>query len=234
MSLCFHYARRRRRPPEGTLTVALVHQDFDSLFRRHYEAAYRLAFLLCRRPDAARRALFQAMLALAAAEAKTPEQDEDALYMAVLAECDGYYLKKPRRLKKREQLQTLVPFPITDAMWQALKAPMKQKTAVFLRDAAGFAPARIAKVMRQREASVEKLLSGRAPDLRCVKDIAADRAAETMPDDIHLRFAERSVAFELKVRRFKRTMDRIVPYIAAAIIVFCIAAILYTASLPVN
>lgn len=214
--------------------MALVHRDFDSLFQRHYEAAYRLAFLLCRHPDAARQVLFQAMLALAAAESKTPEQDENELYKAVLAECEGYYLKKPHRLKKREQLQKLVPFPITDALWQAMKAPMKQKTAVFLRDAAGFAPARIARVMRLREAGVEKLLSGSTPDLRCVKDIAADRAAGTMPDDIHLRFVERSVAFELKLRRFKRRMDKIVPYIAAAIIVFCIAAILYTANLPVN
>ncbi|HPJ01721.1 MAG TPA: hypothetical protein PKU80_02645 [Candidatus Limiplasma sp.] len=214
--------------------MGLVYHNFDLFFNKQYEAAYRFAFLLCRHPDAASAVVFQAMLASAASDASSPQEDETILFAALLAECEGYYLKKPHRLQKREKLQKLTPFPISDPLWQALKAPLREKAVISLHDIAHFEPARIARIIHMKEEAVRKLIAAQTLDVSCVQDIAPSQSARAMLDDIHLRFAERSVAFEQKLRRFKRRLDKLVPYIAAAVILLCIAAILYTANLPAS
>ena len=212
----------------------VLYKDFDSFFSDHHEAAYRLAFLLCKTPDAARYVVFEALLALAASAPVSPEDDQKRLFAAVLDECDRYFFKKLRRTLKRERLAALVSFPVTDALWAALEKPYLLKAVAFLNGSLRYAPRDIAKALRIGEKAVERLLRTRLPQLRCLDDITPDAAfSQALLDDVYLRFSERNVPFELKLRRFKRRLDRIVIYVAAAIVIVCIAAILYTANLPV-
>jgi len=215
--------------------MELVYADFDSFFSDHYDEAYRLAFLLCKTPGAARSAVFQALLALAACEPVTPEDDRKVFFGAVLDECDRYYVKKLRRAPGRDKLSALAAFPVTDALWTAMGKPYLLTAAVFLRDRLGYTARDIAKALRIREKAAGRLLQIQMPDLRCADDITLDdAAAQALLDDVYLRFAERNVRFELKLRRLMRRLDRIVIYAAAVIILVCIAAVLYTASLPVS
>jgi len=213
----------------------MVYTDFDPFFSDHYEAAYRLAFILCRNPGAARTAVFQALIALAASAPTSSRNDQKRLMQAVVTECKAYYSKKKHRAPTRERLQPYVPFRISDSLWQAMKRPFSLKAAVFLHDILEYTPCETAEVLHTNEKTVGKALRANSLDLRCVGEIIMEDAkAQALLDDVYLRFTERNVPFELKLRKLKRRVDAIVPYIALAIILFCVAAVIYTANMPVS
>ncbi len=213
----------------------VVYTNFDDFFSDYYLDAYRLAFLICKNLNAARSIVFQALLTLAAAAPATPQKDRALFFTAVLDECDRYYLRKPHRAPKRKQLQLHTPFPLTDALWLALKKPYLQKAAVYLRDTLQYTPREIAGMLHVREKTAERALRAPQIDLGCADAITLeDSQAQELLDSVYMRFAERNVPFELKLRRLKRRLDHIVLYVAAAIILLCVAAVIYTANLPVT
>ncbi len=207
-------------------------KNFDQIFSEEQGDAYALAFLLTRSKKAADAVFLHALLTLAAKDPSSDAEAREILTGAVLDECEDYYLRKLRRAPRREILALGLPFPLTDALWALLKEPYALKAAAFLTGRMGYDVNKTAAFHYMSSARVEQLC-----DMKLnLKPLAAvqmtAQEAQGALDAVYMRFSERNVPLENRLRRFRRAVDNLVPWLALLVVALFVAAALYTANLP--
>lgn len=213
--------------------MEILCQDFDRFFSEGQEDAYALAFLLTRSKKAADAAFLHALLTLAEKNPSSDDQAREILTGAVLDECEDYYLRKLRRAPGREILAEKAPFKITDALWALLKEPYALKAAAFLTGRMGYDVKKAAALLHMSAARVNKL-AGMKLNLAPLSAVRMpDAEAQGALDAVYMRFSERNVPLENRLRKFRRAVDNLVPWLALLVIALFAAAALYTANLPV-
>ena len=197
--------------------------------------AYWFCLLLTGRPQRAQKAVFEGEQLLAeVAETLSSEEDRKFLYRRLfLSSEDSWYQKGSSRLVRSAFQETLAA-PIDDAFWRLMKRPMRQKAAFFLVHTAGFSWADAALILRCSESRIKKylsLFSGQEEHLcRLIQAVPLDEAwLEQQEDDLILRFQGRNIPFENRFLRLRSQFYRLVPWLALLILLFCVAAMWYSA-----
>ena len=195
---------------------------FDEIFLAHAQGVYRLCFLLARRPGAARRLTFEALLrvgALKDEQIAEPARAKALLYAAAVRLCDDYYLQKPRRLPARASLEEAeLPFAVTDALWALLREPFSRRAMAGL-CAAGFEEGEaFALLRRARRLPARRLSPTRAQLDACGNVCLSQEETLAVSDEVYARFAERSVGVENAIHAAKSSFDRLLPLLAALVL----------------
>lgn len=219
--------------------MKILYPDFDGLVERWQGAVYPFCFLLVQTPGDARQAVFQTFLYLGArAERLAPEEEREQVFAFALRSCEDFFYRKGRRPIRRRELEGAVSFPVEDGLWQLIRRPLKEKAAFYLVACLGCSAEEAGRALREPAGRVERLAQvpgafGREALVRAVAGIAPDPEwVEGLLDELYFRFEERSVGVENKLRDLRLNVDRAVPWAALAVILLCVAAALYTASLP--
>lgn len=212
-----------------------INSSLDGLLEQWYFDVYRFNFLLSCHGDAAREITFQTYL-YAGADAGFPEAEEAAaqqLFSYAAKTCDDYFLRHMRRISSREKLQQSVSFPISDALWHFLKLPAEEKGILFLHFNMGFSKSQISEILKLRSGKVSRVLShGTMLPLEETAVILPDsETADQISDELYLRFEERSVGLENRLRSIRLFMDHAILWIAMGILALCAAAVFYTSRL---
>jgi DNA-directed RNA polymerase specialized sigma24 family protein len=208
--------------------MSIAHPQFDDLYARWGDEVYRCCFLLTMDPYSAADAFFQTFLYLGA-EPKALEDDAAEtvrLFSFALRTCEDFYYRKLRRVPKRKHLEaTKLPFPVTDALWALLRQPFRKKARFFLADYLGLDEAVVNQLLGRRVGALS-LPYGSDVLTQAVAAIVPDHwfADETM-DKLVMRFDERSVGVENRLLRARSTMDRLVPWIALALLALGLVAV---------
>lgn len=217
--------------------MQISYPDFDNLLEKHYDGIYRLSFLLTVRPPDAWQAAFQAFLYMGAqtegADGETAGQD--ALYAWCIRTCTDYYYRKIRRLPRRSEFQKLVPFPVSDQLWELMRLPLRKKAYIFLTCYLELPPERAAGIMEALSGA--EIGAKNCPSGDWYGAIASIRPPENgsgqLSNEIYLRFEERNVPLENRLRNIRFLWDRAVIWIALALVLLFAATAHYTASLGV-
>lgn len=215
--------------------MQISYPDFDNLLEKHFDGIYRLSFLLTVRPSDTWQAAFQTFLYIGAqAEAFADEKaEQDALYAWCIRTCTEYYYRKIRRRPSRDKFQKLAPFPVSGQLWELMGLSFRKKAHIFLTSYLGLSPERIAAILEppagteinagdfQKESWSHAIASISPP---------GDGASQ-LSSEIYLRFEERNVPLENRLRSIRFWWDRAVIWIAAAVVLLFAAAAYYTAGL---
>lgn len=219
--------------------MKLLYPDFDGLVERWQRAVYSFCLLLVQTPGDARQAVFQTFLYLGArGELLAPEEERAQVFAYALRSCEDYFYRKGRRPIRRRELEGALAFPVEDGLWHLIRRPLKEKAAFYLVACLGCPAEEAGRALGESAGRVEKLAKGdgayeREALVQAVSGIAPDPEwAEGLLDELYFRFEERSVGVENRLRDLRLNVDRAVPWVALAVILLCVAAVLYTASLP--
>lgn len=203
--------------------MQMSYSDFDTQFRVFFAPLWRFCFLTTGDKAAAQDLTFRAFLCLGAAKDEEAEKlgARRILFSAAVTLVEDYYLKKMRRMPKRERLmEAELPFELTDGVWNFLCLPLERRFVLLLSDV-GCSEAESAAIMRKSERFVRAQLD-KAPqgDWRTEISVVlpADGADDVMNDKIYMRFAERSVAVENKIHGIRYAFNRAAPWLAAGIL----------------
>lgn len=215
--------------------MQISHPDFDGLLEKHFADIYRLSFLLTALPADAWQATFQTFLYLGAqTESFLDEKTEqDALYGFCIRTCTDYYYRKIRRRPRRERFEKLVPFAVSDRLWALMGLPFHKKAALFLTCYLDLPSIQAAHILQSHAKTGGNPAGCEAAQWRdTIASIrpAADGASQ-MSSQIYLRFEERNVPLENRLRRIRLWLDQAVIWIAVAIVLLFAATAYYTAGL---
>lgn len=230
--------------------MQISYPSFDQLVTDRFPDVYRLCFLLTGEPSAAWQTAFQTFLYMGTQQEPFPEEDDEqnVLWSWCVRTCTDYYYRKIRRRKRRDRFEQDVPFSVSDNLWSLLGMPFRKKAVIFFTDYLGFTPER-----------TEYILSGRAANQKSKHVVSPSESTKqtptgqqheawreaaasicTAPDgasqllgEIYLRFEERNVPLENKLRNLRYWWDHAVIWIAAAIVLLFVAAAWYTAQIVV-
>ena len=124
-------------------------------------------------------------------------------------------------------------FPISDELWAFLKKPIKSKAAWFFSSVLSFSPDQIGQILHTRPAKIQSLLSlTSAPSSETIQNIVPDwETTSHFSDDLYLRFEERNVKLENKLRSFRQLTDQAVVWAALGLLLLFGAAAWYTQGL---
>lgn len=211
---------------------------FDKLLEQWYPDIYRFCFLLSCHGDAAREIAFQTFL-YAGADGGFPLQEEEAsvkLFAYAAKTCEDYYLRRMRRLPSVQALQSSVSFPVSDTLRNFLKLPPRQKAALFLQANLGFSSRQIGEILKLRPSQTDRLLSLSSRRSPLTPEDAASivpdhETSSQLSDDLYMRFEERNVRLENRLRDIRLFMDQSILRIALAILGIFAAAAFYTSRL---
>lgn len=219
--------------------MKLAYPDFDKFLARWREPVYHFCQLLVQVPQDAQGAVFQTFLYLGALpEALGAEEERSEVFRWAYVSCQDYYYRKARRPIQRKELEAALGRPVTDALWALLRRPLRERAAFFLLECQGCTPEEAGRALGVSPARVEALSGRAARDGRReladqVEAMVPDGAwLDALPDDVYLRFQERSVGFENKYRRFRLGFAKAAPWLALAVVLLCAAAVWYTSTLP--
>lgn len=230
--------------------MQISYPSFDQLVTNHFPDVYRLCLLLTKDPSSAWQTAFQTFLYMGTIAEPFPDEaaEQNALFSWCVRTCTDYYYRKIRRKKRREFFEQEVPFPVSDSLWELLGLPLQKKAAVFFNDYLGFAPERTRLILKgddlTQNASHKTSVTPQGPKgakepgneqwQQAVASIRpAEDAASQLLGEIYLRFEERNVSLENKLRNIRYWWDHAVIWIAAAIILLFAAAAWYTAQIVV-
>lgn len=216
--------------------MKLAYPDFDQFLERWREPIYRFCQLLVQVPQDARGAVFQTFLYLGALPGALGAEEERAeVFRWAYVSCQDYYYRKARRPIQRKELETALSHPVDGALWALLRRPLRERAAFFLLECQGCAPEEAGRALGVSPARARALSERAARDRReelavQVGAMAPDGAwLDELPDDVYLRFQERSVGFENKYRLFRLGFAKAAPWLALAVVLLCAAAVWYTA-----
>lgn len=222
-----------------------VNPTLDSILETWYYDVYRFAFLISGNGRSAEEITFQTFLYVGADSAIGPDpESRGAVFGKAWQTCEEFYLRRMRRIKGRKQVQESAAFPVSDKLWQYLKLPVKKRAALFLMANLQFTPEEAAHALGPGPGRAGRLwgrdgiTSGNS--LPFVDALPDEEVRAIMPDrnftlqfgdSVFLRFEERSVGLENRLRQFRLAADRAVPWIAVGILILFAAAVIYTAGL---
>ena len=216
--------------------MSKVNQELDRMLEQWYPDVYRFCFLMSCQAQAAEEIAFQTFLYAGSEpefEGIQPEEEAFHLFRRAAQTCEDYYLRRMRRMPSRSRLQESVSFPIGDALWELLRRPYRQKAVLFLHYNMGFSAGQIFDLLKSRTVKPERLLGSLpplAPELTA-SIIPDEETLEQVSDELYLRFEERNVRLENRLRNLRYVMDRAVVWIALLILILFAAAAVYTSNL---
>lgn len=204
--------------------MQILYPLFDEMLDKHLQNVYRLCFLLIREPSGAWQAAFQTFLYMGTQPqaCPTPEEEQNLLYQWCIRTCKDYYYRKMHKRPKRERLEKSVPFPVSDSLWDLLGKPFKKRTELFFSE--------------YLNTTLEPLPRAAGSHMHSTQDAIASIVmkadeAEAFLDQIYLRFEQRNVPLENKLRVLRSHWDHAVTWLALAVILLFAAAAWYTAGL---
>lgn len=196
-------------------------RNYENIVRENYAKLYKYAFIESCHDISAKDITFQALL-----YSVDPDRGDRSVWQNAHSVLNDFFLRSLRRRRSRDEIAAGVTFPISDGLWDFLEKPVPEKEAVFLMAEAG--------LTKKEAADIMAVHVSRLPDLsreECsrivslLSVIVPDRASEEdAADQVLLRFTERSVGFENRLRDLRLFFDRHILWIAAAIALFCAAA----------
>lgn len=210
--------------------MSTINSELELCMDTWYYDVYRFSFLVTGNGKSAEEITFQTFLYIGA-EQEIP--DKIQVFQKAYLTCEDYFLRRMRRLKSREHVQESVTFPVTDLVWEYLKRPAEQKAALFLLDYLWLSASEAGLIMGI-SASKVKLLYHRQSDLPRSEFLAIlpDEAfTAQFADSVYVRFEERNVGLENRLRQMRFKLDRAILWIAFAIILLFAAAAFYTSRL---
>lgn len=190
---------------------------FDDYFSAFSGDVYRLCLLLTRHPKAAKAHTFEAFLRLGAAKDPNIGRNDakNLLFSAALRLCEDYYLRRMRRAPGRADLLAM-DFPVTDALFAALRLPTAARRALGL-TLAGFSADEIRQLAGKSAARAAESLS--PIHMEAVRAVClSEDDAQTLSDDVYARFAERSVGVENALHAIHFGFMRVAPYLALLVL----------------
>lgn len=222
--------------------MRLSFPSFDSFMTEQFPEVYRLCLLLTASPPDAWQAAFQTFLYVGAMETKQElsadfSTEQEALFYWCMRTCTDYYYRKIRRRPKKAAYEKAAGFSVSDDLWELLGLPFGKKAAVFFICYLGYSPRETQQIIRSRAIPLKSAgFSGPAADRwrGAVASIAVSPdSADQMLASLYMRFEERSVKLENRLRNLRFWWDRAVIWIAAALLILFAAAALYTANLGI-
>ncbi len=215
--------------------MTMPNQSLDLLLNQWYADVFRFSFLLSCHTEAAREITFQTFLYAGCDDYFSEDENEMAakLFSYAFKTCEDYYLRRLRPLPSRKTLESVAAFPISDELWAFLKKPIKSKAAWFLSSVLLFSPDQIGQILHTRPAKIQSLLSlTSAPSSETIQNIVPDwETTSHFSDDLYLRFEERNVKLENKLRSFRQLTDQAVVWAALGLLLLFGAAAWYTQGL---
>lgn len=219
--------------------MAIAYPGFSEIYERWSTEVYRCCFLLVMEPEGAEQAALRAFLQLAVRTQAcvTPESARNELFRWAVRCSEDHFYRRVRRKPKRESLARAVPFPVSDALWEFLQLPLKKKAAFYCKRYLGLSDEAAACVLGVRPGRAAQLAEWKGPytDAEYKKAAAAvrpDKETERqLADLIYVECEGRHAALKQGGRRFKSALDRAAPWLALAVVLFGIAAVIYTAGL---
>lgn len=218
--------------------MAVENPCFDKLLEQWYPDIYRFCFLLSCHGDAARDIVFQVFL-YAGADKSFPAQPDEActkLFSYAARTCQDYYLRRMRRFPSQDALQASVCFPVSDTLINFLKLPPRQKAAWFLQAGPGLSSRQIGEILKLRPSQTDRLLSLSARGVSLSQEDMASitpdyETSSQIEDALYMRFEERNVKLENRLRDIRLFMDQAILWIALGLLGILGAAAYYTAGL---
>ncbi|MDT3844270.1 MAG: hypothetical protein LIV11_06815 [Bacillota bacterium] len=201
-------------------------RNYENIVRENYAKLYKYAFVESCHDISAKDITFQSLL-----YSVDPERSDRSVWQNAHSVLNDFFLRSLRRRRSRDEIAAGVTFPIRDELWNFLERPTPEKEALFLMAEAGLTKKEAADIMavhvsrlpdlsQEERSRISSLLSVIVPD-GASEEEAADR--------VLLRFTERSVGFENRLRDLRLFFDRHILWLAAAIALFCAAAAYCTA-----
>jgi len=199
-----------------------------------YRQVYTCCFLLTRHEGSAKQTAMQTFLHLGAEKECFPSlrKAELALFGWLLHNCEDFYYRKLRRIPRQQTLASQLTFPLHADLYALLRQSLPQRIAFALHHVLGCTTEEAAMLMKKPLAVVNALLAGQessaASMLTALNQLPLtieDR--EQMHDDLHLRFTERSVGVENKLRDIRSRFQRFVVILAVAVLILFAFSIYY-------
>ena len=205
--------------------MSKANSNFEQLIEHWYYPVYRFCFLMTGKHDFAQSATFQTFLYLGAGKSFSSESEEiRTVFRAAKDTCDDFFFRSARKFSRTEEMSAEV--------WKFLHLPQRQKIAKILCHNLGFPAEVAADVLKTSAANVSRLCKGQTLPAEAFSQIFPDTFfTETFYDDLLLRFEERSVGVENRLRRIRLFADRAIIWIALAIVLLFAAAAIYTSRL---
>lgn len=219
--------------------MSIAYPGFSEIYERWSTEVYRCCFLLVMEPEGAEQAALRAFLQVAvqAQACAAPESARNELFRWAVRCSEDHFYRHARRKPRRESLARAVSFPVPDALWEFLQLPLKKKAAIYCIKYLGLSDEAAARVLGVRPGRAAKLAQwkGRYTDEAYKKAAAAVRPDQEterqLADLIYVECEGRHAALKQGWRRFKSALDRAAPWLALAVVLFGIAAVIYTAGL---
>lgn len=211
--------------------------EIEPLFLQNARGLFALAYLHAGGPSGA-QALTHTLLCDLACSPRLWQRASSGtpgLYRCMHSLCLDQYYRRPKRKKKgqRPAPGPRLPFTLTDALRTLMRLPPRCKTPLYLHLALGWGLAEVAAVIGGPATRASRLV---AAGLKRAKLTPAQAAAalspvspaEGAPEELWASFLvdheSRTFPGQQRLRRFKRAMDRAIPYIALATVAFCVLA----------
>lgn len=168
-------------------------------------------------------------------------QEQNVLWSFCIRTCTDYYYRKLRRRPSRRRFEETAAFPVSDSLWELFCMPFQKKAAVFFTDHLGFTPERARSVISGKKAGLAPAapspmpsgMNGQWEEVIASIPLPED-GAQQMLSEIYLRFEERNVPLENRLRDIRYWWDHAVIWIAVAIILLFAAAAWYTSRIVVG
>ena len=218
----------------------MTQNSLETLYAEHANELYLLAYIHGTLPSEAMDILKDFFLELLTNPKSDSRLHDENLTpklssMRLLHEtCMEYYVSKFRKKRKPDELrESSTPFSVTEDLIAILHLPSNLKTPLVLRYGLNLSAEEAGKVLNRSLKSVESACEKALNKLhKTAAEAAKTLESVSLKDDTHQRIIdkclvaanENGVSGQQKFRRFKRTLDKIVPYAAAFILLICLFA----------
>lgn len=202
---------------------------FDELLDKYLQDVYRLCFLLIPKPAVAWQAAFQTFLYMGTQPeaCPTPEEEQKVLFQWCVKTCEDLYYRKMQKCPKRDSLAKSVPFPVSDCLWELLGQPFKKRKELFF---CAYLNTGLESEAQAADGHSRITNPSTIRDALATISMRPEELA-SFHDQIYLRFEERNVPLENKLRILRSHWDHAVIWLAVAVILLFAAAAWYTAGL---
>lgn len=218
--------------------MAIQHSDFDTLLENWYSRVYQFCFLVTTQSSAADDLTFQTFLYAGSEPAPdTKEAQSVRLFALAWKSCEDYFYRKMRKRSSRESVEKEWGFSsessISDEEWNVLNSSPSKKAAWYLSQTADFSSQDIAQILGCSVSHAQQMTGDHSLPYPAalIEKIPPKESFDEMSDRIYLRFEQRNVGLENKLRNFRLFWDKAVIWIALAIVVLFAAAAFYTAAI---
>ena len=176
--------------------MKIVH-NYENIVRENYAKLYKYAFIESCHDISAKDITFQALL-----YSVDPDRGDRSVWQNAHSVLNDFFLRSLRRRRSRDEITAGVTFPISDGLWDFLEKPDQEKEAVFLMAEVGLTKKEAADIMAVHVSRLPDLSQEERSRISSLFSVIVPDGAseEEAADRVLLRFTERSVGFENRLR----------------------------------